>query len=231
MPRLLALAILLAARRPDDRRCGAQGARQRRAGLCDRREAGREAQAGRAHAARGQARRRRLPQREARHVPRGRQARERVLGPLRAAVQEALRAEDPQERLRLPDHARRHEARDQRAPPEPAPGPYPTLVEYSGYGYANPDGAQSAISPIANLLGYAVVDVNMRGTGCSGGAFDYFEPLQGARRLRRHRDRRAPAVGRAPQGRDGRRLLRRHQPAVRRRRRGRRAWPRSRRCR
>jgi predicted acyl esterase len=58
------------------------------------------------------------------------------------------------------------------------PGPYPTLVEYSGYGYANPAGAQSGISPIANLLGYAVVDVNMRGTGCSGGAFDYFETLQ-----------------------------------------------------
>jgi predicted acyl esterase len=58
-------------------------------------------------------------------------------------------------------------------------GPYPTLIEYSGYGYANPAGAQSGISPIANLLGFAVVDVNMRGTGCSGGAFDYFEPLQG----------------------------------------------------
>ena len=28
------------------------------------------------------------------------------------------------------------------------------------------------------LLGFAVVDVNMRGTGCSGGAFNYFEPLQ-----------------------------------------------------
>ena len=28
------------------------------------------------------------------------------------------------------------------------------------------------------MLGYAVVDVNMRGTGCSGGAFDYFETLQ-----------------------------------------------------
>ena len=28
------------------------------------------------------------------------------------------------------------------------------------------------------VLGFAVVDVNMRGTGCSGGAFDYFEPLQ-----------------------------------------------------
>ena len=27
-------------------------------------------------------------------------------------------------------------------------------------------------------MGFAVVDVNMRGTGCSGGAFDYFEPLQ-----------------------------------------------------
>jgi predicted acyl esterase len=58
------------------------------------------------------------------------------------------------------------------------PGPYPTLVEYSGYGYADPAGAQSGIAPIANLLGFAVVDVNMRGTGCSGGAFDYFERLQ-----------------------------------------------------
>jgi len=57
-------------------------------------------------------------------------------------------------------------------------GPYPTVVEYAGYGYANPAGAESGISPIANLLGYAVVDVNMRGTGCSGGAFDFFERLQ-----------------------------------------------------
>ena len=57
-------------------------------------------------------------------------------------------------------------------------GPYPTLVEYSGYGYANPAGGQSSIAAIANVLGYAVVDVNMRGTGCSGGAFDFFEPLQ-----------------------------------------------------
>jgi predicted acyl esterase len=57
-------------------------------------------------------------------------------------------------------------------------GPYPTLVEYSGYGYADPAGPVSGIAPIANLLGFAVVDVNMRGTGCSGGSFDYFEPLQ-----------------------------------------------------
>ena len=27
-------------------------------------------------------------------------------------------------------------------------------------------------------MGFTVVDVNMRGTGCSGGAFDFFEPLQ-----------------------------------------------------
>jgi hypothetical protein len=58
------------------------------------------------------------------------------------------------------------------------PGPYPTVIEYAGYGYANPAGAQSGISPILNILGYAVVDVNMRGTGCSGGAYDYFETLQ-----------------------------------------------------
>ncbi len=57
-------------------------------------------------------------------------------------------------------------------------GPYPALVEYSGYGYADPAGPESGISAVGNLLGFAVVDVNMRGTGCSGGAFDYFERLQ-----------------------------------------------------
>ncbi|HEX4217211.1 MAG TPA: CocE/NonD family hydrolase, partial [Acidimicrobiales bacterium] len=57
--------------------------------------------------------------------------------------------------------------------------PYPTLIEYSGYGYANPAGPDNGIAVIANLMGFAVVDVNMRGTGCSGGSFDYFEPLQG----------------------------------------------------
>ncbi|HEX9711824.1 MAG TPA: CocE/NonD family hydrolase [Actinomycetota bacterium] len=56
--------------------------------------------------------------------------------------------------------------------------PYPTLIEYSGYGTARPSGPQSGIAILANLMGFAVVDVNMRGTGCSGGAFDFFEPLQ-----------------------------------------------------
>jgi predicted acyl esterase len=56
--------------------------------------------------------------------------------------------------------------------------PYPTLIEYSGYGYANPAGPVNGIAILANLMGFAVVDVNMRGSGCSGGAFDFFEPLQ-----------------------------------------------------
>jgi predicted acyl esterase len=64
-------------------------------------------------------------------------------------------------------------------PSTPASGPpYPTLIEYSGYGYADPSGPQNGIAVLANLMGFAVVDVNMRGTGCSGGAYDFFEPLQ-----------------------------------------------------
>src|SRR3954451_169091 len=62
--------------------------------------------------------------------------------------------------------------------PELGDGPYPTLIEYSGYGYADPAGPQNGIAVLANLMGFTVVDVNMRGTGCSGGAFDFFEPLQ-----------------------------------------------------
>jgi predicted acyl esterase len=56
-------------------------------------------------------------------------------------------------------------------------GPYPTLVEYSGYDPANPDSSQPS-TLISTVLGFAVVGVNIRGTGCSGGAFQFFEPLQ-----------------------------------------------------
>ncbi len=65
-------------------------------------------------------------------------------------------------------------------PPNPAGNsvPAPTLIEYSGYGYARPEGPQSGIAALANIMGFTVVDINMRGTGCSGGAFDFFEPLQ-----------------------------------------------------
>jgi predicted acyl esterase len=90
-------------------------------------------------------------------------------------------------------------------------GPYPTVVEYSGYSPSKPgvnlieqrwdelsetlpDGLTvedvCALAPfacnapdqpgslLANAMGYAVVAVNMRGTGCSGGSYDFFEPLQ-----------------------------------------------------
>lgn len=67
---------------------------------------------------------------------------------------------------------------DVRLPLTGGPGPYPTLIEYAGYGYADPAGPQSGLAMLANAMGFAVVDVNMRGTGCSGGAFDYFETLQ-----------------------------------------------------
>ena len=109
-----------------------------------------------------------------------------------------LQPVDPEQRLRVPHDPRRHEARvstctrrrARPASPGIPPGtpnlpngpaflpPYPTLIEYSGYGYANPAGPTSGIAVLANLMGFAVVDVNMRGTGCSGGAFDFFEPLQ-----------------------------------------------------
>ncbi|MBA2545445.1 MAG: CocE/NonD family hydrolase, partial [Solirubrobacterales bacterium] len=64
-------------------------------------------------------------------------------------------------------------------PPNPSAAvPGPVLVEYSGYGYARPEGPVSGIAALANIMGYTVVDVNMRGTGCSSGAFDFFEPAQ-----------------------------------------------------
>jgi uncharacterized protein len=78
----------------------------------------------------------------------------------------------------------------------PGKGPFPTVVNYSGYNPSeprapNPDFAflcddfpvlctpptdPSAL--YAGMLGYATVSVNMRGTGCSGGAYDYFETMQ-----------------------------------------------------
>lgn len=56
-------------------------------------------------------------------------------------------------------------------------GPYPTVVEYSGYGPSNP-GSPEPGTRIAGLLGYATVGVNMRGSGCSGGVFDVFNTAQ-----------------------------------------------------
>lgn len=68
-------------------------------------------------------------------------------------------------------------------------GPFPTLIEYSGYQTAAPKDLLSALGTndplapasstavgalIAPLLDFAVVSVQMRGSGCSGGAFDLF---------------------------------------------------------
>jgi predicted acyl esterase len=58
-------------------------------------------------------------------------------------------------------------------------GPWPVIVNYSGYEPANP--ASGGDDPEITLLraaGFAVVGVNLRGTGCSGGVYSYFERLQ-----------------------------------------------------
>jgi uncharacterized protein len=61
--------------------------------------------------------------------------------------------------------------------PGPADGgPYPTVVEYSGYAPSNPN--DSTFAQLFNALGYAYVGVNMRGSGCSGGSYRFFETTQ-----------------------------------------------------
>jgi predicted acyl esterase len=55
-------------------------------------------------------------------------------------------------------------------------GPYPTVVEYSGYAPSDP-GAKDFAS-IYTTMGFAYVGVNMRGTGCSGGSYRFFEEAQ-----------------------------------------------------
>ena len=81
--------------------------------------------------------------------------------------------------------------------------PYPTLVSYSGYQPSKPgaplglpaelevlrpalclqlaticDAPNHPAGMIGGLFGFATVGVNMRGTGCSGGAYDFFETPQ-----------------------------------------------------
>lgn len=54
--------------------------------------------------------------------------------------------------------------------------PYPTVVEYSGYSPSDP--GDTTFAQLFTTLGYAYVGVNIRGTGCSGGSFQFFEPIQ-----------------------------------------------------
>lgn len=55
-------------------------------------------------------------------------------------------------------------------------GPYPTVVEYSGYQPSDP--GSNTFGLLFNTLGYAYVGVNMRGSGCSGGSYQFFEEPQ-----------------------------------------------------
>ncbi|MBI4932655.1 MAG: CocE/NonD family hydrolase [Actinobacteria bacterium] len=57
-----------------------------------------------------------------------------------------------------------------------ADGPYPTVVEYSGYQPSDPDSAD--LAALYTAQGLAYVGVNMRGMGCSGGSFRFFETVQ-----------------------------------------------------
>ncbi len=56
----------------------------------------------------------------------------------------------------------------------PDDGPYPTVVEMSGYDPANPYSSPPELQ-LADALGYATVGVNVRGKGCSGGTLTFFE--------------------------------------------------------
>lgn len=58
----------------------------------------------------------------------------------------------------------------------PGDGPFPTVVEYSGYNPSDP--GNGTFAQLFNTLGFAYVGVNIRGTGCSGGSFLNFEPIQ-----------------------------------------------------
>ena len=76
-------------------------------------------------------------------------------------------------------------------------GPFPTVVSYSGYDPSRPgtvldesltglcdslpvicDAPNDPSAMIAAFFGFATVNVNIRGTGCSGGAFDFFETME-----------------------------------------------------
>lgn len=63
-------------------------------------------------------------------------------------------------------------------PGPPDQGPYPSVVEYSGYDPSSPTTGQPQYKLLAPALGIAWIGVNMRGTGCSGGAYNFFENLQ-----------------------------------------------------
>jgi putative CocE/NonD family hydrolase len=61
--------------------------------------------------------------------------------------------------------------------PDTGPGPWPVLLQYDGYAAGtNPyENGQDAFGARMRAKGYAILGVNVRGTGCSEGTFDVFE--------------------------------------------------------
>jgi hypothetical protein len=60
----------------------------------------------------------------------------------------------------------------------PGPGPFPTLLEYSGYDPGRDPDASYIRQFVEQDGGYAYLGVNLRGTGCSEGTFDFFQPQE-----------------------------------------------------
>ena len=134
-------------------------------------------------------------------------------------------------RLRLHHHPRRHDAVSVNVvlPGPVRRGPYPTVVEYSGYHPSDPD--STTFGQLFNALGFAYVGVNMRGTGCSGGSFQFFETAQNLDGYDVIETVAAQPWVAGPRGRHGRHLLSRASASCSSPRPSRRASPRSRRCR
>ena len=266
---LRAVDLRLAAGRCDhrDRRGGREadvpGRRQREAGVrhgCHTRGADvapRPVGDGRQDPGRQRAGRRALPRRLAgcrlprppRHHRRDVGRAHGALQPGRALESGGLQAVDSVQRLHVPDHARRHQARRVRAPAhEPGGRARPPAR------HARPERprVRAAVPDAHRVLGLrlrrpgraherhrgAREPDGLRGRrreharhGLLGRRVRLLRAVAEPRRLRRDRDDRAPAVGEGPQGRHDGHLLRRHQPAVHRAAATRRTSPRSHRCR
>ena len=93
-------------------------------------------------------------------------------------------------------------------------GPTPTLIEYSGYGYADPAGPTERDRDPREPHGLHGRRREHARHRLLGRRVRLLRAAPEPRRLRRDRDDRPPAVGAAPQGRDDGHLLRRHQPAL-----------------
>src|SRR5688500_1740000 len=57
-------------------------------------------------------------------------------------------------------------------------GPFPTLLEYSGYNPGREPDASYIDRFVEGSGHYAYIGVNLRGTGCSEGTFDFFQPQE-----------------------------------------------------